>query len=776
MPLLNPQRHVVPIAVITKSKLVPITTARPVTVAILNPHVTRPRPAKSVVTKPHSLHRRHINRSPSSKVSNFPPKVTSVKVPQGNPQHALKDKGVIDSRCSRHMTRNMSYLSDFEELNGGYVSFGGNPKDLAAIEAYDPEANTKYVATLHALKDLKYPLVDLLEKLKDAPIDVIMASLFLESDSEEDAPQWMRELRPSSSQLKILVYLEVCNPKDPRFFKDEILLEDAIAANAFTISANVPKIFMQQFWYAIKKVKDTESYEFLLANKKCIVDAEVFRNILNIYPRVEGELSYKMMMLLSHSSLTLATKVHYTSIPTCMWITCNSHGKPIINKCLSGKTENNDKLKKSKIDIMWGMFYRENVDYPELIWKDIAFQIDNKKEKKSRHETMSFPRFTKVIINHFLSQHMSLSKLKFQQYHTIKNDGIVSKLKLIKIREDYQEYRLYILDMMLNDKIKQSESYQMFLKYSTDQIPPKRSRGKGSQGKKTADHSQEIVDVSEEFKLEPAKKKVGSLKLKGVQSLTPEEQEATDTMQALKESRKTSRRQPENFTRDFFREKNPWVKAVFVVVVVHSLLLFNVDNQDGSDIDICRTESKHMCDYLMYLLVTYPVMLPVVRSLEVAEMTVDSSETPGILLVLALEPLVPGCLLLVFLLSLRACMEYLEKDKRDDKKVDWIYFDEDEEKKDDANNNKSINLGMTDDEETKDELVLEHAEVYYECMEPFKTLMCLWVRGRSIAATCLEKVVTPLIEPAIKVRDRTMTITSRKTGSNNLSLRGKFVG
>nr|GEU30082.1 putative ribonuclease H-like domain-containing protein [Tanacetum cinerariifolium] len=46
----------------------------------------------------------------------------------GNPQNALKDKGVIDSRCSRHMTRNMSYLSDFKEINGGYVAFGGNPK------------------------------------------------------------------------------------------------------------------------------------------------------------------------------------------------------------------------------------------------------------------------------------------------------------------------------------------------------------------------------------------------------------------------------------------------------------------------------------------------------------------------------------------------------------------------------------------------------------------------------------------------------------------------
>nr|GEV91145.1 hypothetical protein [Tanacetum cinerariifolium] len=111
------------------------------------------------------------------------------------------------------------------------VEHGKAMVDLAAIEAYDSEADTKYVEALYALKDLKYPLVNQMEKLNDAPIDVIMASLFLESDSGEDAPQWIRELRPSSSQLKILVYPEVRNPKDPWLFKDEILLEDAIAAN-----------------------------------------------------------------------------------------------------------------------------------------------------------------------------------------------------------------------------------------------------------------------------------------------------------------------------------------------------------------------------------------------------------------------------------------------------------------------------------------------------------------------------------------------------------------
>nr|GFA19139.1 ribonuclease H-like domain-containing protein [Tanacetum cinerariifolium] len=80
----HPQKHMVPTAVFTRSKPVFNTAVRPVSTAM--------------------------------------PKL------KGNPQYALKDKGVIDSGCSRHMTGNMSYLSNFEELNGGYVAFGGNPK------------------------------------------------------------------------------------------------------------------------------------------------------------------------------------------------------------------------------------------------------------------------------------------------------------------------------------------------------------------------------------------------------------------------------------------------------------------------------------------------------------------------------------------------------------------------------------------------------------------------------------------------------------------------
>nr|GEX95492.1 hypothetical protein [Tanacetum cinerariifolium] len=134
----NPQKHMVPAAVLTQSKPVSITAVRPVSVVVPKIMVTRPRLAHPIVTKSKSPVRQHITHSQSPKTSNSPPIVTTVQAPVvsaaqgmqgkwGNPQYALKDKGVIDSGCSRHITGNMFYFSDFEELNGECVSFGGNP-------------------------------------------------------------------------------------------------------------------------------------------------------------------------------------------------------------------------------------------------------------------------------------------------------------------------------------------------------------------------------------------------------------------------------------------------------------------------------------------------------------------------------------------------------------------------------------------------------------------------------------------------------------------------
>nr|GEX36962.1 hypothetical protein [Tanacetum cinerariifolium] len=95
------------------SRLVPLNAARPVITAVPKSTVKSPRPVTHIQVS-HGLG--------SQKTLSFLFDV------HGNPQQALKDKGVIDSGCSRHMTGNISYLSYFKEINGGYAAFGGNPK------------------------------------------------------------------------------------------------------------------------------------------------------------------------------------------------------------------------------------------------------------------------------------------------------------------------------------------------------------------------------------------------------------------------------------------------------------------------------------------------------------------------------------------------------------------------------------------------------------------------------------------------------------------------
>ncbi|GKB46263.1 hypothetical protein Tco_0897016 [Tanacetum coccineum] len=92
----------------------------------------------------------------------------------------------------------------------------------------------------------------------------------------------------------------------------------------------------------------------------------------------------------------------------------------IINKCLSGKVTGLDLLRLSCAQILWGMFHQKNVDYVYLLWENLVFQIKNKVSK--RNKDMYYPRFTKVIINHFMSQDQSIPRRNKVDWHMAKDD------------------------------------------------------------------------------------------------------------------------------------------------------------------------------------------------------------------------------------------------------------------------------------------------------------------------------------------------------------------
>ncbi|GJW60719.1 hypothetical protein Tco_0110054 [Tanacetum coccineum] len=50
----------------------------------------------------------------------------------------------------------------------------------------------------------------------------------------------------------------------------------------------------------------------------------------------------------------------------------------IITRCISGKTTGLDRLRKSRAQILWGMYNNKNVDFVALLWEDFMFQADNR--------------------------------------------------------------------------------------------------------------------------------------------------------------------------------------------------------------------------------------------------------------------------------------------------------------------------------------------------------------------------------------------------------------
>ncbi|GKA14650.1 putative ribonuclease H-like domain-containing protein, partial [Tanacetum coccineum] len=155
----HPNRRFVPQVVLTRSGKINIagasvnTAVKPVNIAGSKSTVNHPRPISNAYKKGYSQFTKPFNKYSAYKNSIFNKKVNTIRVKDttardreviqvyngldppksiillfyvhGNPQQKeYREKEVFDSGCSRHMTRNKCYLTEYEDYDGGFVSFG----------------------------------------------------------------------------------------------------------------------------------------------------------------------------------------------------------------------------------------------------------------------------------------------------------------------------------------------------------------------------------------------------------------------------------------------------------------------------------------------------------------------------------------------------------------------------------------------------------------------------------------------------------------------------
>ncbi|GJX91905.1 putative ribonuclease H-like domain-containing protein [Tanacetum coccineum] len=152
-------RSMPPRVVLLKSGLTPVNTTRPIYSAHPKPTVHYARPmihfskkAQSTVQRPFYKKTTLTNKYFNQKVNTIRPRVVNTARPYTAPVNTVRgygvnavktlacwvwrptrpngkppinDKGFVDSGCSRHMIGNIAHLSDFQEFDGGYVTFRG---------------------------------------------------------------------------------------------------------------------------------------------------------------------------------------------------------------------------------------------------------------------------------------------------------------------------------------------------------------------------------------------------------------------------------------------------------------------------------------------------------------------------------------------------------------------------------------------------------------------------------------------------------------------------
>ncbi|GJZ04580.1 ribonuclease H-like domain-containing protein [Tanacetum coccineum] len=112
----NHKNQFVPNAILTRTGKIQVNTAR--ASSTNNVNNVRASSTKNVSTARHTFNSQAV-------LTNAARKINTVK-PIDYPQRALKNKGIIDSGCSRHMTGNKAYLAEYQDYNGGHVAFGGS--------------------------------------------------------------------------------------------------------------------------------------------------------------------------------------------------------------------------------------------------------------------------------------------------------------------------------------------------------------------------------------------------------------------------------------------------------------------------------------------------------------------------------------------------------------------------------------------------------------------------------------------------------------------------
>ncbi|GJT31024.1 hypothetical protein Tco_0911299 [Tanacetum coccineum] len=225
------------------------------------------------------------------------------------------------------------------------------------------------------------------------------------------------------------------------------ILQNTNFFRAFTASANVPSIYIQQFWNTLTQEAKSGIYSFQLDKQWFPINADLLREALEITP---------------------VDPAHPFVSP--LWV--NRLWTLLTNWAIqrTDKTSGSDKPRHPVLQMLWGIVTRSNVDYAELLWEEFVQGIQtffshraslSIPSKKLTPHVIPYRRFTKLIIYYLGSRH-SIHRRPESPVHGTGDDFLLGNLKFIPKGEKDDVFGMPIPKELITKAIQTLPYYQQY--------------------------------------------------------------------------------------------------------------------------------------------------------------------------------------------------------------------------------------------------------------------------------------------------------------------------
>ncbi|GJV24443.1 integrase, catalytic region, zinc finger, CCHC-type containing protein [Tanacetum coccineum] len=227
-------------------------------------------------------------------------------------------------------------------------------------------------------------------------------------------------------------------------------------------SSSVPWIYMAQFWHTLKEDGSKHRLKFLLDRKELTLTLDDFRTIFHLPqandnnhasfvppPSFSDMVPFYKQVLGFTMELKTVSNFKISGLLQPWQTLCK-----IFSKCLTTRVTGWDQPPLQIMQMLYCFVNNIHVDYAELMWEGIYYSLHHPAT------SIPYPRFTKIIISHYMTIFPDISRRARDAYHNLQDDDIMKNI--FNSGRNKNKVGMRIPAWMITDEMKLTEHYKMY--------------------------------------------------------------------------------------------------------------------------------------------------------------------------------------------------------------------------------------------------------------------------------------------------------------------------